>query len=147
MFTASVLRRSPARLDGMIRNLRGPKQVKVGLPSGKAPGDVIKIGVWNHFGTARGIPPRPFMANAMRNNQGKYRRMMMQSARQLLMGNTALPVVLNRLGALAQGDIQQEITALRTPPNSPSTIAQKGSSNPLIDSGRMRASVTWEVDR
>ncbi len=147
MFTASVRRRSTVRLDGIARNLRGPKQVKVGLPSGKSPGDVIKIAVWNHWGTSRGIPPRPFLANAMRDNRGKYRRAMMKSARDVMLGNTALPTVLNKLGIMAQGDIQAEITALQSPPNAPNTIRQKGSSNPLIDTGRMRAAVTWDVER
>jgi hypothetical protein len=33
-----------------------------------------------------------------------------------------------------------------TPPNSPVTIALKGSSKPLIDTGEMRGAVTWKVD-
>lgn len=53
---------------------------------------------------------------------------------------------LSRLGVLAQGDIQMEITALSSPPNTPSTIARKGSSNPLIDTGAMRGAVTWKLD-
>jgi hypothetical protein len=30
-------------------------------------------------------------------------------------------------------------------PNAPSTIAKKGSSHPLIDTGQEKNSVTWEV--
>ncbi|MEF2551313.1 hypothetical protein VQ042_08035 [Aurantimonas sp. A2-1-M11] len=53
--------------------------------------------------------------------------------------------ILSRLGILAQGHVQQEITALRSPPNAPSTIRQKGSSNPLIHTGAMRAAVTFQL--
>lgn len=52
---------------------------------------------------------------------------------------------LNQIGAVAAGATQQYITDLQTPPNAPFTIEKKGSSNPLIDTGSMRASVTWKV--
>lgn len=129
-----------------IPRLAGPAKVKVGFPAGDAPGDVISIAVWNHYGT-RTIPERPFLDNAMRDNRTKYRAAMAKSARRILRGETSLRTVMSKLGIQAQGDIQEEITALREPPNAPSTIRQKGSSNPLIDSGRMRGAVTHQVER
>ena len=54
--------------------------------------------------------------------------------------------MLNKLGILAQGDIQAEITSLMTPALSPRTIRAKGSSKPLIDTGAMRQAVTWMVE-
>jgi hypothetical protein len=71
---------------------------------------------------------------------------MQVSAAKLLSGDTAMGTVLAKLGIVAQGDIQGEITSLMTPPNSPVTIALKGSSKPLIDTGEMRGAVTWKVD-
>ena len=52
----------------------------------------------------------------------------------------------NLIGAYAADVIQQRIVDLKDPPNSPITILLKGSSNPLIDQGHMRQSVTWEVE-
>ena len=52
----------------------------------------------------------------------------------------------NRLGEIARGDIVKSITKLNTPPNAQRTIEQKGSSNPLIDTGFLRANVTFKVD-
>ena len=52
---------------------------------------------------------------------------------------------LRKLGIKAQGDIRAEITFLQSPPNS-ITVELKGSSNPLIDSGEMRAAVTFKVE-
>ena len=52
----------------------------------------------------------------------------------------------NLVGAYAADVIQQRIVDLKEPPNSPITIALKGSSNPLVDTGHMRQSVTWEVE-
>ena len=53
--------------------------------------------------------------------------------------------IMEQVGAIAAGATQQYITDLRDPPNAPYTIAKKGSDNPLIDSGSLRASVTYKV--
>lgn len=136
-------------------NATGPTAVKVGFPKSKASGSSIEKAVFNEFGTRGGasgggwggpIPERPFMRNAMRNNAAKYKAGLLKAAKGIILGETAMPAVLNKLGALAQGDIQSEITSLRSPPNSPVTIAIKGSSNPLIDTGEMRQAVTWILE-
>lgn len=132
-----------------------PKKVKVGFPAGESDAGNIQKAIWNHFGTRGGasgggwggpIPERPFLANAMRDNRGKYSDGMQTAARAILRGEYDMRGALSKLGILAQGDVQAEITALSSPPNSPVTIALKGSSNPLIDSGAMRQAVTWKID-
>jgi len=123
-----------------------PNMVRVGFPEGNAEQSNIEKAIWNEFGTRRGIPERPFMRNTMRDNRKKYVRAMKTSVPKILKGETALRTVLAKLGALVQGDIQAEITALATPPNAPSTIKRKGSSNPLIDTGEMRQAVTWVIE-
>lgn len=129
--------------------------MKVGFPAGKASNSNIMKAIYNHFGTAGGasgggwggpIPPRPFLSNAMKANRGKYLTAMRSQAKAILMGQASMKIVMSRLGAMAQGDIQKEITTLSSPPNSPVTIAMKGSSNPLIDTGIMRQSVTWKLN-
>lgn len=131
--------------------IEGPKKVKVGFPQSEVDSDIINKAVWNHFGTSGGgwggpIPERPFLANAMKDNKDKYRRAMKKSAKKILAGETSLSTVLRKLGILAQGDVQKEITNLTTPANSPVTIELKGSSNPLVDTGEMRGAVTWKTD-
>ncbi|WP_235812876.1 hypothetical protein [Roseibium alexandrii] len=130
---------------------RGPNRVKVGFPAGKAGADIVQRAIWNHFGTSGGgwggpIPERPFLHNAMADHRSEYRGHMRKSAAKILKGQTALQTVLSKLGVLAQGHIQGEITNLSSPPNSPVTVERKGSSNPLIDTGEMRQAVTWKVD-
>lgn len=153
MFTVKAKRIKHMALSA--KGLSGPSRVKVGLPKGVADGEVIKIGVWNHFGTKGGasgggwggpIPERPFLSNAMRNNRGNYRSAMRSAAKAVLMGSTTMKSVVSRLGIMAQGDVQKEITAFHSPPNSPVTIALKGSDHPLIDTGRLLASITYKVD-
>lgn len=53
--------------------------------------------------------------------------------------------ILEAVGVVAAGKVKVYMTDLKTPPNAASTIRKKGSSNPLIDSGAMRQSVTHQV--
>lgn len=160
----------------LTRSLKsGSVRVKVGFPASKVDGGVIERAVFNNFGTkgsgkgfkkrAKGgkmgggfggpVPERPFMQNAMRDNEAKYKLALTAAAATIVKKlatvpgadlNTLTHEALSKLGIMAQRDIQGEITALSSPPNSPVTIALKGSSNPLIDTGEMRQAVTWAID-
>lgn len=152
MLTSRVVRKVHVKVP---RTLPGPQRVKVGFPAGEADADNIQKAIWNNFGTRGGasgggwggpIPERPFMQNAMRANQIEYVTAMRSSAAKIIRGEANLEQTMQKLGIRAQGDIQAEITSLSRPPNSPVTIELKGSSNPLIDSGEMRAAVTFKVD-
>lgn len=132
-----------------------PKRLKVGFPVGEVDSDVISRAVWTHYGTRGGasgggwggpVPARPFLTNAMRDNRLKYRAGLRSSAAGVLLGRVTMKTTFDKLGAMAQGDVQASITSLSTPPNSATTIAMKGSSNPLIDTGEMRQAVTWKVE-
>jgi hypothetical protein len=52
---------------------------------------------------------------------------------------------LTAVGVVMVGLIQQKIRSIVSPPNSPRTIAIKGSSKPLIDFGQMIQSVREKV--
>lgn len=164
MTSVRVQRKGDA--DAVLRRIaeatRGPKTVKVGFPLGKLDPEELQKAVWNEFGTEgsgkgfstpRGggfggpIPERPFFRNAMRENRAKYRRSLFSEGRKILTGELTTTTSLNRLGLVAQGDIQQSIVSLQEPPNSPVTIALKGSSNPLVDTGAMRQAVTYELEK
>ena len=155
-----VIRKTYVSADQILARLKGPKTVQVGFPAGTDT-DIVMRAFFNEFGTKgsgkpfktpRGggfggpVPERPFMRNAMRANRDKYNSEMRKAAKLLLRGQMPLRTVLSSLGAMAQRDIQQEIRALDSPPNSETTVRIKGSSNPLIDTGEMRQRVTWKVD-
>lgn len=56
-------------------------------------------------------------------------------------------VFFTTLGEIIVGKIQKYLTDLKKPPLHPATIKNKGSSNPLIDTGRLRESITYKVVR
>lgn len=115
-------------------------ELAVGFPAGASPAGEIMKAAWSEFGT-RTQPERPFFRNAMRDNRSKYRDMISGVARRVLAGDMTVTRGLDLVGLAATADIQASIVSLRTPPNAPSTIRKKGSSNPLIDEGLMRQSV------
>lgn len=144
MFTAKVQRRTYRDVSDLALKLKGPTKVRVGFPAGTG-GDIVARALYQEFGT-KTIPERPFLRITMRAERNKYQRMMAVGAREILHGGTSMRSILSRLGILAQGDVQGTITSLQSPPNAPSTIRQKGSSNPLIDTGEMRQRVSFKVD-
>lgn len=126
--------------------LDGPTKVKVGLPAGKSPADVLSIAVWNHFGTSRGIPSRPFITAAMFKGRGQIRMSLRKVAYDVTVNAKPLTPSLQKLGQFGVDLIQAQIASNMPPPNAASTVAQKGSSRTLIDTGRMRQSMTWALD-
>ena len=101
---------------------------------------VAEVGAKNHFGSkADNIPPRPWLDRGLEVAQPEINRIVQRYGATL-----PLEEVLAMIGKVAQESIQQYIEDLQTPPNSPQTIAIKGSANPLVDSGVMMNSITWE---
>lgn len=138
------------RITAELRSLSG-KKVRVGVLSsaGDHPdGDITiaEVAAFNEFGT-RHIPARPFVSTAFDENLSKYERQLARDVRKATGqgGFMTAETVANRLGLRMQSDIQRKIVSLREPPNAPATIRKKGSSNPLIDTGRMRQSISFEV--
>lgn len=97
-------------------------------------------GALQNYGNDK-IPARPWLAPGV---ESATQDIIDVIADNLESGGTP-DQILNQIGAVAAGATQQYITDLKDPPNAQSTIDKKGSSNPLIDTGSMRASVTWKV--
>ena len=90
--------------------------------------------MYNHFGT-EDIPPRPFL-QFDKNDAAKLVRKAYSND-----GDTVGQIKVGLTGM-----VQDNIRELKRPANAESTIKKKGSSNPLIDTGRMRQAVnTIEV--
>lgn len=118
--------------------------VKIGFPKEKPSEQdgvsaVYKATV-NNYGL--GVPKRPFMYIAFAQNVEKYRKFLAQS---IMREPENVVSTIGKIGAMGAADVKKSIVDLRSPPNSSLTIALKGSSNPLIDTGHMLQSVTWSV--
>lgn len=92
------------------------------------------------------VPPRPFLSSAM-DHFGKE---ILESDIHLLKDFTKeeAKTILNRVGDKSKFVVQGEIDSIAARGgNSPRTIETKGKDSPLIDTGKMRDSVEYEVVR
>lgn len=138
-------------LKELAENLKGNMRVLAGVPKGAGTYEdgltLATIAAVNNFGSADGkIPERPVLGPAIEKGAPQYQRLAEVMIPKVLSGETTMRMLLEQMGQLAEGHIKQEITDLREPPNAPSTIAAKGSDNPLIDTGAFRQSIRYVID-
>lgn len=91
------------------------------------------------------IPERSFIRTTFDEKNDEWVEFIRRQLKLVLTFKIDAKTLWNRLGGQIVADIQDKITDLDTPPNAPSTIAQKNSSNPLIASGGLRERITWKV--
>jgi butyrate kinase len=108
--------------------------------------DVVTIAFANEFGY-QNIPERSFLRAGFDSNQSRINQICESLLDRVLQGDITVAAMYEAIGAEITGMIQDYMTNLRDPPNAPATIEQKGSSNPLIDTGQLRSSITWKVVR
>lgn len=135
------------QLRGELRALMPDGMVTVGIHEGAgmaATGELTMatLGAIQEFGTET-IPARPWLVPGVESATQEI----LDTIQEGIEEGRDPAQTLNRVGLVAAGEVQMYITELRTPPNAPSTIAAKGSDNPLIDTGAMRRSVTYQIQR
>lgn len=118
-------------------------------------GDITLAGyaAVNEFGSSDGrVPERSFLRSTVDENADKYavllEKAVGRAADRIVEGGNAgeaMTTELGKVGLRAERDVKRKIRDLKDPPNAASTIARKGSSNPLIDTGRMRQSISHRV--
>jgi hypothetical protein len=113
---------------------------------GDADSEILLRANVNEFGSpTRNIPERSFIRGAI----DKYGKDIGDFSENLIIryidGKITFDACMNTIGEYVVGKIQRYMVDLRTPPNAESTIEQKGSSNPLIDTGQLLDSVSYKV--
>lgn len=107
---------------------------------------VAGVAAVNEFGSSDGrVPERPAFRQAVNRLEDELGVVLGRAV--AASGFNIDDAVVERVGLAAQAAVQESITDLRQPPNAPSTVARKGSSNPLVDEGVLRSSVSFEVNR
>lgn len=94
------------------------------------------------------IPPRPVLEPAIEDRKGPIAKQIKQSYKAALDGNKQeVENSLHKAGMVAENAAKAwfENPANKWPPNSPKTIAKKGSDSPLIDTGEMRKAITHVI--
>jgi len=134
------------RIDGI-----GKANVTVGIHASDGAakeGDgatVLDVAVWAEFGTDT-EPERSWLRAWFEANREIGTKKLTEFLARVVAGKLTKKQALEQFGAWAQGGIQQRIADGIEPANAPSTIEQKGSSKPLINTGQFRASIHFKVD-
>lgn len=132
-----------AQLEALEKN-----EVVVGFMGNKTYPEgqtVVEVATVNELGSSD-IPARPFMRQMADHNADKIQLACGDMGKAIADGQSA-QTAMEDLGDLLKGMVQDEITFGEFAPNAPATIARKGSSHPLIDTGLMRGSVESKVRR
>jgi hypothetical protein len=92
------------------------------------------------------MPQRSFLRSAYDENLPMIDKMIQRVANGAVFG-LGTNAALNRLGNVVQGMVQRKIVDGPFVPNSPATIKRKKSSKPLIDTGHLRQSIRYVIER
>lgn len=154
-----VIRENVNNVNRLLRTLQelGDYAVEIGIfgddkggepHSDKNPITLLRLAAVHEFGEPKvNIPERSFI----RAGFDKYKRDIERTAERriddVLEGRLSVHGYYEVIGEYAKERIQIFLTDLKEPPLKAATIARKKSSNPLIDTGRLRDSITFRVVR
>lgn len=113
------------------------------LNYGREPGQTIS---GHKYGR---IPARPFMQLAEKKMAENMPKILKAYLPELLSGKMSKTAFLEMLGSRMAGEIKDAMTKGQWAPLSPKTIKRRrhGGSQPLIDTGTLRASVSFEIEK
>lgn len=126
---------------GMIANSKGRELDEAGKIT------MVELAAIHEFGSpAAGVPERSFIRRTFKDYEAELATITTAIATQFVAGAFDLEKALNKIGAWGAGAIRRRVTKdMIPPPNAPSTVKAKGSSRPLVDTGRMLNAISWKV--
>lgn len=108
---------------------------------------VVMVAAAHEFGTDT-IPKRPTLKKGVDAAREDINDFISDEAAKVVSGDASPASVMDGVGAIAVASVQQAIVDLKSPPNAPATIrAKKGKTNPLVNDGEMKGSVTFIVSK
>lgn len=139
-------------LNKFIKSMHTKYVVDVGIMGNKASrkSDELtnaEIGAIHEFGTNQ-IPPRSFLRMPLRLKSSDILAKVRDAGALKKLGSGNVVQVLKDLGVACEGAILEAFGSAgfgHWAPNAPSTIAQKHSDAPLIDTGQLRRSISSVV--
>lgn len=98
----------------------------------------------HEYGTQR-VPARSYLRSTMAERQQDVQTQMTRLTAAYAAGKITLDRMLQLLGLFGASAVKAKIRSNIPPPLSPRTIARKGSSLALVDTGRLINSITFKV--
>lgn len=129
---------------------KGGRGIRVGILSaegGKTKSGgvtVAQVAEWAEFGV--GQPRRSWLRDWIDGNEDRIFDRMTFEMLPVFLGEEDVETGLNRIGVWVVGELQANIRDRIPPPNAPSTVAQKGSDVPLINTGQLVSSISYQIE-
>lgn len=101
---------------------------------------VAMVAFWNEYGT-KTSPVRAFFRTTVSDQKKNW----VLSVQNLMKMHDDPKKVMGLIGEHMRGQIVQSINTWTDPPNAPYTVARKGFQKPLVWSGQMMRSISYEV--
>jgi hypothetical protein len=116
------------------------------IKSGKPYSKAYEMYVHEHGSPLFKTPPRPVLEPAMDNSKDKIAEQL-KLAFQAVLNGSNVSDELSKVGMLGQDIARKWFTDPdnKWAANSPLTVKKKGSNKPLIDTGALRASITYAI--
>lgn len=92
------------------------------------------------------IPERSFLRAGWDRNRAGIQQKYKKLIGEAIMAGVPPEALLEILAQEARGKLQDYAKNLSSPPNSSLTIANKGNSNPLVDTGNMLGSMDYKIE-
>ena len=107
----------------------------------------VELGAIHEFGApGAGIPERSFIRSTFDAKIKQWIGQLEKVGKTIYSTGTGDPKrALGILGEKAVSDMRNTINRGIDPPLKPATVARKGSSKPLIDSGQLKNAITWKI--
>ena len=148
-----VTQRNRHWLGKLLKQYQGNEVLAVGFPKARAGRlrypdgtPLLMVAAVNNFGSLNGhVPRRPYMELGADKSHEQTAPMLPGLIRKINALQMTKTEALKILGPVAVGQHQAAIVELQDPPNAASTIERKQSDNPLIDTGLLRQSITFNV--
>lgn len=104
-----------------------------------------KVAIWNHQGTAT-IPARPFLSTYVDENRDKIIKQFSSAMSRVIFTGESETQALGQLGDAYVKGIQTRIRKGVGDDNAESTLLHKEGSTPLIDTGVLLRSISWDIE-
>lgn len=127
-------------------------RAKVGIQTGDGSKDrggitMAGLALVHEFGSeTAGVPQRSFLRSTVDENERKYVRIMKARLVEITKQRITAKAALTEIGERVRSDVLDKIRGGIPPPNAPSTVARKGSSTPLVDTGQLLQAITSKVE-
>lgn len=105
---------------------------------------VLDIATWAEFGI--GQPQRSFIRAWVEEHKADITAVVTRYGELVVAGKVSAEQAISRMGSLFVASIQARIAGGIQPANAASTVRRKGSSVPLVDSGILKASITFKPE-